>query len=132
MVPVYYVWMNQFPLTPNGKLDRKILPHPVLSAGASYVAPETEMEVILVRLWADVLRLDKAAISITSGFFELGGNSLKAIVLISEIHRALDLELNVKDVFIKQTIQHLADYIITLKQVDYNTNTSEKIVEVSI
>ncbi|WP_241095926.1 AMP-binding enzyme, partial [Pseudomonas viridiflava] len=74
MVPSHLVLLEQMPLTPNGKLDRKALPAPDVSlAQQDYVAPQSEMEQQLAAIWADVLKVER--VGITDNFFELGGHS---------------------------------------------------------
>ncbi|PGW56057.1 non-ribosomal peptide synthetase, partial [Bacillus cereus] len=75
MVPPYIVQMEKMPLTPNGKLDRKALPKPMLEESINeYEAPRNKMEEILVNVWCDVLKLEK--VGINDNFFDLGGHSL--------------------------------------------------------
>ncbi|WP_010452805.1 AMP-binding enzyme, partial [Pseudomonas asplenii] len=73
MVPAIYVALEKLPLTPNGKLDRKALPAPDLDAVVSrgYEAPQGETEIILARIWADLLKIER--VGRHDHFFELGG-----------------------------------------------------------
>jgi amino acid adenylation domain-containing protein len=108
MIPWFFVRMDRFPLTPNGKIDRKALPIPGTSGEAAYVAPRTDVEKTLVRLWSDVLKVETERIGIDTNFFDLGGNSLKAIVLITWMHKELDIKLQMTDVFKLQTVRNIA------------------------
>jgi len=86
MVPSAYVVMDQFPISPNGKIDRKALPAPMELQDApseKYIAPRNAMEEKLAGLWAEVLKVRD--VSIGDDFFELGGNSLLAVRLIHKI-----------------------------------------------
>ncbi|MBL6448223.1 amino acid adenylation domain-containing protein [Fulvivirga sp. 29W222] len=132
MIPSYFMHLDKFPLTPNGKIDRKSLPAPELVSSAAYVGPSNEIEEQLVDIWADVLKSNPETISVTRSFFELGGNSLKATELVAEIQKGFDLEIPLKELFTKQDIESLSDYIITAKQININTDTSEEILEMSI
>jgi hypothetical protein len=93
MVPNYYVKLESIPLTSNGKVDRKALPDPEGTGyeQATYIAPSTETEKKLVKIWSEVLGVEKSTLSIKADFFDLGGNSLKAIRLITKIHQSLNI-----------------------------------------
>jgi len=112
MVPGVFVLVDEWPLTPNGKVDKKTLPVPdsMLLQGP-YVAPQTETEKALVRIWAKLLQIDENKVSTMANFFELGGHSLLSIRLVSEIRQQLAIELSVKDVFAYSTIQTLSDCV---------------------
>ena len=99
MVPAAYVMLAEFPLTPNGKLDRKALPAPDADAYSTreYEAPVGEVENALARIWADVLKLER--VGRHDNFFELGGHSLLAVTLISHVHRVLEVAVVVRDLF---------------------------------
>jgi len=111
MIPAYFVQIDRIPLTPNGKTDRKALPMPHLPTGVKYEAPEGELENRLAALWADVLSVEQSAISADINFFELGGHSLKATILISRIHKELNVKMNLGDIFQHPTIRELASRI---------------------
>ncbi len=84
MVPSAFVELESFPMTPNGKIDRRKLPEPKTDDPfeATYVAPCTEIERVLCGIWADVLSLDR--VGINDDFFNLGGNSLLCMSMISQ------------------------------------------------
>ncbi|NOQ25379.1 MAG: amino acid adenylation domain-containing protein [Bacteroidales bacterium] len=105
MIPSYIVELEKIPLTTNGKVNRKALPSPEIKAGDDYVAPTTEIEEKLVAIWSDLLNIPQKEISITANFFAIGGHSLKAAVLVGKIHKELDVELPLRDVFIHTTIK---------------------------
>jgi tyrocidine synthetase III len=123
MIPRYYVPLESFPTTVTGKLDRNRLPV-LQNISKVYIAPDNEVEKQLTVIWADLLRLEAESISVNETFFNLGGNSLKAITLINTISKDFSIELSVKEMFIKQTIRAISDYIITVQQLD-NTNNIE-------
>jgi acyl-coenzyme A synthetase/AMP-(fatty) acid ligase len=89
MVPAYFVLLDALPLMHNGKLDRKALPAPTteLIAGQEqrYVAPTTDAELAMIQLWAQVLKIDPAVISADAGFFDIGGNSISLMLLLSHV-----------------------------------------------
>ncbi|TDV34269.1 non-ribosomal peptide synthetase, partial [Actinophytocola oryzae] len=106
MVPAAVVIVPDLPLTPNGKLDRGALPAPDFAAGAGRGgAPGTPAEELLCTLLADVLGLPK--VSVDDGFFDLGGDSIIALRLVSRA-RAAGLVLSVRDVFDSPTVAGLA------------------------
>jgi amino acid adenylation domain-containing protein len=107
MVPTQIVVLPRFPLTPNGKLDRKALPDPTFE-GRDYVAPRTPLEWALAEIWQQVLGVDK--VGITDNFFELGGDSLRTLKVISKV-RALNepgFQLKLRDMMAKPTIAGLS------------------------
>ncbi|MBE7384650.1 MAG: amino acid adenylation domain-containing protein [Leptolyngbya sp. SIO1E4] len=109
MMPSTFVSLPQMPLTSNGKLDRQALPAPDMSrseAMGTFVAPRTDVEVVLADIWAQVLRLER--VSIHDNFFELGGDSILSIQIISRAYQA-GLQLTPKQMFEHQTIAELAD-----------------------
>ncbi|QTL37768.1 non-ribosomal peptide synthetase [Pseudoalteromonas viridis] len=89
MVPGLFVVMPQWPLTPNGKIDKKALPAPdaLQQSSAQYVAPETERARLLAGLWAELLGLEQDKISATANFFELGGHSLLIMQLLAKLQQ---------------------------------------------
>ncbi|HTE28647.1 amino acid adenylation domain-containing protein [Flavitalea sp.] len=112
MIPTYFKQMESFPLTDNGKVDRKALRNlAVISkeVNTDYVAPETEFEKMLSEIWSEVLQIGKPGVH--DNFLEIGGNSLAAIRITSRVNNAFDLELPVNIVFESSTISQLADHI---------------------
>ena len=112
MLPSYFVFLEQMPLTPNGKVDRKALPEAeTAETGDKYIAPRNDAEEKLVEIWSKVLGIGKNTISVDSNFFELGGHSLKAIRLVSMIHKELDLRMPIAEIFRTPKIMDLALYM---------------------
>ncbi|MFC4546944.1 non-ribosomal peptide synthetase [Paenactinomyces guangxiensis] len=111
MVPSCFVELQTMPLTANGKVDKKRLPEPGerVETGAAYVAPTTSTEKILAGMWRDVLGIEH--VGIHDHFLELGGHSLKAMMLAARIQKGFGVKLSVREVFASPTIQELADYI---------------------
>ncbi|MEU4996220.1 amino acid adenylation domain-containing protein [Streptomyces sp. NPDC021622] len=109
MVPAAVVPLPQLPLTPNGKLDRKALPAPDYTLGATSTtrAPSTPEEKALTALYAEVLGLDPARIGLDDSFFALGGDSISSIVLVSRA-REHGLDISPRDIFKDQTPKQLA------------------------
>ncbi|MEU4794393.1 amino acid adenylation domain-containing protein [Streptomyces sp. NPDC023327] len=108
MVPSSVMVLDELPLTANGKLDRRALPAPVAPAGAPGEGPRTEREKVLCDLFASVLGV--TAVGIDDGFFDLGGDSIMSIQLVSGARRA-GLELSVRDIFEHRTVAALAEVV---------------------
>jgi tyrocidine synthetase-3 len=112
MIPSFFINVEQIPLTRNGKVDRKKLPGPGIAAGKNYAAPGNEVEKKLVEIWQEVLNLDvNVSIGINDNFFHLGGHSLKAATMAARIHKELDVKVPLIEVFKRQTIRGLAEYV---------------------
>lgn len=118
MVPGAFVFISEVPLTPNGKLDRRALPEP--GAGrrevlTPYVGPQTETQMIVARIWRDVLRLDK--VGIHDNFFELGGDSMSIVDVATRL-RSRFPELDVVTLFEQPTLEGLASRLEALATPD--------------
>ncbi|MCY7855055.1 amino acid adenylation domain-containing protein, partial [Bacillus sonorensis] len=111
MVPSYFITVDEIPLTANGKLDRNALPQPgaVNEKSDSYQAPSTELEKTLCFMWEDVLGI--RPIGVEDNFFDLGGHSLKGMMLIADIQSALKKKVPLKALFDCPTVSRLARYI---------------------
>ncbi len=109
MVPSAFVMLEAFPLTPNGKVDRKALPKPEVSATAATVAPRDEVETKLQKIWQEILQC--GPMGVTDNFFDLGGHSLMAVRLVSEIKKAMGIEIPLTELFQGATIEHLANLV---------------------
>jgi tyrocidine synthetase-3 len=113
IIPSYFVFLAQMPLTPNGKIDRKSLPEPEKNAvnDHHYIAPRDALEEKLAEILASVLKVEKNLISIDANFFHLGANSLNAIRIISSIHKTLNIKITLAEIFVKPTIRELSGII---------------------
>ncbi|MFC3396063.1 amino acid adenylation domain-containing protein [Brenneria rubrifaciens] len=107
MVPSAFVTLDAFPLTPNGKLDRKALPAPDQTAvvSRSYDAPQGEVETALAQIWQDILGLTR--VGRHDRFFEIGGHSLLAVKLLNAM-RQQGIELALSTLFAHPTLCDLA------------------------
>ena len=112
MVPARYVFLDHFPKTINGKIDRKALPNPSLSVvprSTDYIAPRNDLEQRLAQQWQDVLQIPE--VGIHDDFFALGGSSLLAVGVVARLIRSINLELPVRDFFANPTIASMAKHI---------------------
>ena len=107
MVPAFLMLLDSFPLTPNGKVDRRALPIPEIDLHEleNYIAPSTDTETILAQIWQSVLGRER--ISIHDNFFELGGDSIIGIQIVAKANQA-GLGITPKQLFSHQTIAQLA------------------------
>jgi len=105
MVPSAFITLDSLPLTPNGKVDRKALPEPALETSSDYRAPRTPRQEVLCSLFAEVLGVPR--VGIDDSFFDLHGESLMAMRLISSIKASLGVELLVSDIFDAPTVAEL-------------------------
>jgi fengycin family lipopeptide synthetase D len=111
MIPSYIIQVEKFPVTAHGKVNRKALPKPLLEKPTAFVAPRDWWEEQMAVLWAEVLGVAKEMLSIDSNFFEIGGQSLKATILCTKIHKALEVKIPLTEVFKTPTIRGLVEYI---------------------
>ncbi|MCY1022989.1 non-ribosomal peptide synthase/polyketide synthase [Pyxidicoccus sp. MSG2] len=108
MVPTAFVWLEALPLTSSGKVDRRALPAPELAAPraqGSFAEPSTPAEKLLASIWAQVLRIER--VGAHDSFFELGGDSIIALQVISRARQA-GLALTPKQLFEHQRLADLA------------------------
>jgi len=121
MIPSFFVLLNKIPLTSNGKVDQCALPEPTWEEGRKYTAPRNKTERILRGIWAQLLNLRPGTIGIDDNFFHRGGHSLKATLLVSRIHKELDINIPLVDIFRTPTIRALSGYIQTRSKEFYAT-----------
>lgn len=119
MVPTYFISLDKMPLTLNGKIDRKSLlaMEVEIETEEQYLASTNETEKKLLKIWEDVLGVRK--VGIKDNFFDLGGHSLNAISLVSRIHKELQVEVPLKEVFRLQNVKSIAEYIINTEKSRY-------------
>lgn len=126
MVPSAFVHLSAFPLTPNGKIDRRALPTPdgnQLHRMSTFVAPKTFLQEQLVTVWEDLLGVHP--IGIRDNFFELGGYSLLAMRLLHRIEQACGKKLPLSTLFAGATIEQVEAALLQneLEETDNTTRT---------
>lgn len=107
MVPSAFIPLDAFPLTPNGKLNRKALPAPVYKHATSDREPGSPAEDVLCKLFAEVLGVK--TVETADNFFELGGHSLLAIQLQGRIDAVFNIRIALRDILRARTIGELAE-----------------------
>ncbi len=112
MVPAAFVMLAEFPLMPNGKVNRGALPDPpdfMAQGDAIYIAPENEMEQAIAAVWRQVFKLER--VSLHSNFFDLGGNSLLMAQAHSKLRATLNLDIKMVELFKHPTIHSLSKFL---------------------
>lgn len=128
MVPAAFVLIDAFPLSPNGKVDRRALPVPEVTGIESdepYVAPRNQMENVLAHIWSEVLGIKR--VGIHDNFFELGGHSLLTLQVLDRAHRE-GLDLTPQQMFKHQTIGDLAAVLEPKSLVDKESTSWSSLV----
>jgi hypothetical protein len=113
MVPAAFVILQTIPLTANGKLDRKALPAAGIDRPEqkqTYVAPKTQLEQAMARIWAEALRIE--SVGVRDNFFDLGGHSLLLIEVQQRLRDELGLNIPVVELFARPTISLLAEFAV--------------------
>jgi amino acid adenylation domain-containing protein len=112
MIPAYFVVMDILPLKLSGKIDKDALPeiekHLIMQG--NYKGPSNDVEEKLIVIWEELLGFE--GIGVTHNFFECGGHSLNATLLMAEIHKQFEVEVPLRELFKSSTIEQLAAYII--------------------
>lgn len=111
MIPSLFIKTDAMPLTPNGKVDKKVLINSKDDVGNSkeYAAPTNETEEHLVRIWEEAFGIEQ--IGINDNFFELGGHSLLATLVVTKIRKEFNIQLPLKMLFELPDLKNLAEYV---------------------
>lgn len=113
MVPAHIMILDDFPLTPNGKVDRRALPEADMAQNdVDYVAPRTPTESALASIWAEVLAMDR--VSVHDDFFSLGGHSLLAAQLIAKVRAVFKIQIFIETLFDGPKIEQFAQRVESL------------------
>ncbi|MBQ4814053.1 amino acid adenylation domain-containing protein [Pseudoalteromonas luteoviolacea] len=123
MAPTTYMVMDAFPLTPNGKINRKALPQPDQSTlrDVDYVAPRNDTERTLCGIWQELLNVEK--VGVLDNFFTLGGHSLLAVRLGTQIQDTFNVSMPLKQLFATPNVEGIAQYLS--KHVQQEAQTQE-------
>lgn len=118
MIPQYVVELNELPMTPSGKLDRKALPTPLggILDEDIYMPPRTEMERTLAKVWQDILNVDR--VSIHDNFFDLGGHSLLSMHVVAIIRERLGMQISIRNMFLNNLEQISMQCESSIKDLD--------------
>jgi amino acid adenylation domain-containing protein len=126
MVPSRFVALEQFPLSPNGKIDRSALPVPEQDSSdieTTFIPPQTPTERILAEIWSTVLRIE--TVSVEDNLFYSGGHSLTCVYLSAEIYDKMGIRLPVSTILQHPTIRAIGRILDSLKTKALSTNDSQ-------
>jgi amino acid adenylation domain-containing protein len=109
MIPKFLIQINEMPMTPSGKIDRKLLPLPTLerpNLATEYIAPQSQNEKLIYTIWEKYLKI--SGIGIKDNFFDLGGNSLLALKIVVELNEKYQKDINIVQFFQSPNIYTLS------------------------
>ncbi|MDY7093688.1 MAG: amino acid adenylation domain-containing protein [Acidobacteriota bacterium] len=109
MVPAFFAAVERWPLTANGKIDLAALPLPRLSERSGFVAPRTEIEMLVAEIWSQALGVEP--IGVETPFFDLGGHSLQLTQMLSQVAELLGADVAVSDFLERPTVAGLTEQI---------------------
>ena len=129
MVPDAYMQMDSMPMTPNGKINRKVLPVPEMKRATEYEAPVGEMEELFCSIFSDVLKIKE--VGATDNFFEIGGTSINAIKVIVEASKH-GTQIVFNDIFNLKTPRALAAFVNDGKASATNTVVADSVAAIPL
>jgi amino acid adenylation domain-containing protein len=111
MIPAAFITLDELPLSPNGKLDRRALPAPGngVPASAGYTAPRTDAEQVIAGIWAEVLGVDR--VGVYDNFLDLGGDSVQSLGVAARAKATFNIALTPREVLIARTVAGLAELV---------------------
>lgn len=120
MIPNKIVQLEKIPVTINGKVDLSALPIPNIegSKERKYTAPRNELEEMISIIWKEALKLNE--VGVMDNFFDLGGNSLRAIVISTKMHENLEVHVPISEIFNNPTVEELAIYVNGAEKAGYH------------
>ncbi|WP_333377629.1 amino acid adenylation domain-containing protein [Microcoleus sp. B4-D4] len=127
MIPNAFVFLEALPLTPSGKVNRRILPAPEGNREeleTAFIAPRTPVEEKLAEIWKKILGIDR--VGVYDRFFDLGGHSLKVTQLMFKVKDAFQVEVSLRQFFEVPTIAGIADAIALASRPDFNSTSPQK------
>lgn len=116
MIPAYFIPVETIPVTASGKVNHRLLPAPVPREDCRYVQPSGPVEERLAEIWGNILGLDKTVISADSDFFQLGGHSLNATILLAKLQKTFRIDIKISHLFQYKTLSGMSGFIKTLKE----------------
>ncbi|QXV63873.1 AMP-binding protein [Mucilaginibacter sp. 21P] len=119
LIPTFFERLDNFPLTINGKIDKKALPKPdgLINKQFVYEAPVTQMEKELEAIWEDVLGIKNIGRKVS--FYDVGGNSLKSLLMISRIFKQYDLLVKLDVIINNKTVEAIARHLTNAQKQKY-------------
>ncbi len=125
MIPSFFITVDEFPLTGNGKLDLKKLPCLDLDTVSfeKRSAPENETEMLMVDIWSELLCVDKNKIGREYNFFEIGGHSLTAMMLLGKVRGVFKKEITIRDIYANPRLNDLCRVMLQLADIKEQTVT---------
>jgi surfactin family lipopeptide synthetase A len=130
MIPAAFVTLDEFPMTPNGKVDRRVLPdpnHERPEQDGQYVAPHGPVEEALALIWAEVLHLER--VGAQDNFFALGGNSLQGTRLMARVRQAFRVDVPLLALFEGPTVADLALVVIQARAARKDADRIEQLLK---
>lgn len=130
MIPSGFMILDAFPLTPNGKIDRKALPVPEHirpQMSTNYTAPSDMTEETITKIWQEVLHMDR--IGVNDNFFDIGGHSLLLAQVRSKITKAINKEISMMDLFRYPTISTLSGFLQAGSRTDAKKDSDRRITD---
>jgi acyl carrier protein len=112
MIPSAFILLDTFPMTPNGKVDRRALPAPKdhgQMPAATFVSPRAGAESAVADIWREILRVER--VGADDNFFDLGGHSLLVVQLQSKLRDRFHREVSLMELFRRPTVGALATYL---------------------
>ncbi len=119
MIPSFFMRIDCIPVTPNGKIDRKVLPDPKFIASDNFAVPKTDVEERLRKIWSEILIVNEKTISTSTSFFALGGHSLSVIRILNLVKREFSVSLTIDEIFNLRTIKRISKHIESKSKISY-------------
>lgn len=113
MIPLHLIWIDKFPVTSNGKVDRKKLPLPSVEIVVQEKEEETSdpLRMQIISMWSEILKIPVTSIGVKSNFFELGGHSLNITELMARLANCYSISIQMKEVFMSPTVEGMASIV---------------------
>ncbi|SHJ91509.1 amino acid adenylation domain-containing protein, partial [Clostridium cavendishii DSM 21758] len=127
MIPAYIMQIEKLPVNRSGKLDKQALPDIINEVKDEYIAPRTELEELVVKIFEDVIGINN--ISIDSDFFEIGGHSLRATKVVNRIENETGVKIPIKIIFAERTAESIAKYIAKYENKENNNIEKSELKE---